>query len=77
MATVYKVIDAVLDAPTDTYTVTIQVNKDNTGAQLFTVKTPNIRANRLEPGGLADIVAWALASGLTLAGLKTQTYTVS
>lgn len=75
MPTTYRVLDAVLAG--NSYRVTVQVNKDNMGNMVFTSSAPRITSDSLSPGDCAMIASWLLSAGLSLATLRTQTYTVN
>jgi hypothetical protein len=76
MATTYKILDAQTNVDGN-YLVTVRVNDRATGNQVFTVTAQNPDAKALRIGLLADVAAFLLASGASLAAVQTPTYTVN
>jgi len=74
MATTYKLIDATLAG--DTYTVTVDVNRNATGAQRFVMNVEKPTSVGIDPEFVAKVASWALASGTPLNTLKNITYTI-
>jgi hypothetical protein len=77
MATVYRVLDAAFDPATNSYRVTVEINKDNQGPMVFAMNAPRLVGTALDPAVIAQAAALWMSVGGGISLLRTQSWTVT
>lgn len=74
MATVYRVLDAVLD--NNNYYMTVEINKDSQGPMIFGITSPRSTGSTIDPALIAQAASLWLSSGGGINQLRNQSWTL-